>query len=163
MNTTGNEVYPVYILKRTALEIMRFCEDTVPDEALAKLIGTRCVWDGKIYIKITDWVTGELEKDGTHATFTSKGLRDCALTLDERYKENLQSYELGLVHSHPFNREPFFSLTDISTFLSFPYGHPGNVFILVCPLSGYFKVFQIRGNKPHGIYLSLVDYVIYEP
>lgn len=141
---------------------MRFSEEELPNEALAKLIGYRCLFEGAIYIKITDWVTGEFEKTRSSASFTNKGLRDCSLMLSERYPDSINPpREIGLFHSHPFGTEPFFSLKDLSTFLLFPYGTPGNVFIIADPISKYFKVFQIRGAIDGGLFLAPIKYVLY--
>ena len=156
-----NTIYPIYILARVALEIQEQCKKAVPNETLGRLLGYRCSYQGQNYIKIVDWIGGTIDAGYAFAQFTSQGSRECELYCDEKYCDTeMRPKEVGLFHSHPFNVEPHFSSIDYGTFLSFPYNHPGNVFLLLDPLSKYFKAFIIRPNKNT---LQQVSFIVYHP
>lgn len=158
----NKNIYPVYILSRVAEEIYQLCKDAVPHETMGKLLGYRCMWQGKKYVKIVDWAMGSINSSHTHAQFTAKGTREYELFVDERYgKNSTRPLEVGIVHSHPFNSDPHFSQVDYDTFLSFPYDKVGNVFVLIDPLSSYFKVYQIVGNKSKN--LEQISWIKYFP
>lgn len=167
LNNNSTQIYPVYILSRVACEIYSQCMQAVPNETLGRLIGYRMEWQNQHYIKVIDWVAGSLDVSHIHAQFTTKGTRESELFLDERYGTQCQRpSEIGLFHSHPFGHDPHFSSTDYSTFLTFPYNEPGNVFILIDPLSGYFKVYIVVQNC-HGTdqpkQLQQVSWICYFP
>jgi hypothetical protein len=136
----------------------------VPSETLGRLLGYRFEWQGINYTKIVDWVTGNLDSGATYARFTTDGIRECELFIDERYGlGNSRPTEVGLFHSHPFGSEPFFSLVDDQTFLNFPYDEEGNVFILIDPLAHFFKVFIIAKKENESKYLQQVPWICYAP
>lgn len=158
-----NQIYPVYLLSRTVEEIYRCCSQAVPSEMLGRLLGYRYQWQGQMYTKIVDWVTGKLDNNITYARFTPSGTRECEIFLDERYGPGEdRPREVGLFHSHPFGSEPHFSATDYQTFLMFPYDQPGNVFVLIDPTSGFFKTFIVQ-QKEQRKYLEQVQWVCYQP
>jgi proteasome lid subunit RPN8/RPN11 len=163
MSEQPRRIYPVYILSRAAEEIFQKCRQAEPKETLGRLVGYRCTWEGIDYIKITDWVTGHLDSGNTYARFTPQGIRECEFFLDERYgdKEN-RPVEVGLFHSHPFNTDPYFSMVDQETFLTFPYDQAGNVFVLIDPLADFFKVFIIA-HRDGEKYLQQVNWICYNP
>lgn len=164
MQDCSSEIYPVYLLEQVANEIFRQCQKAVPNETLGRLLGYRCLWKQRDYIKIVDWVSGTLEAGTTYAQFTLQGLRECEIFLDERYGTcNHRPVEVGLFHSHPFGVEPYFSSTDHQTFLTFPYDKPGNVFILIDPLSHFLKVFVIAIKETGEKILEQVPWILYRP
>lgn len=151
------------MLERVADEIFRFCCEQEPLEALGKLLGHRCEWEGRPYVRIVDWVTGDVTATSTSARFTAEGVRQCETEVDERYGDGPdRPREVGLFHSHPFGSDPHFSAIDHGTFLSFPYDREGNVFVLVDPLSGYFKTFLLE-RGPEGKCLTQVPWAVYAP
>lgn len=157
------EGYPVYLLERVADEIFRFCRREEPLEALGKLLGYHCRWQGRRFVRIVDWVTGEVNASSVSARFTPAGIRQCECYLDEKYGDRPdRPREVGLFHSHPFGTDPHFSTVDHGTFLSFPYDREGNVFILIDPLSGYFKTFVLEraGEEKR---LAQVPWAVYAP
>ena len=158
-----NEVYPVYILSRVVLEIQEQCKKAVPNETLGRLLGYHCQYQGKQYVKIVDWVGGDLHinSGNAFAHFTMQGSRECEIYLDEKYRTQKRPIEVCLFHSHPFGSNPCFSSTDYNTFLSFPYNRPGNVFILLDPLSQYFKTFIISSEYPSS--LQQIPWILYQP
>lgn len=150
-SSDNKPVYPVYILKRVVDQLVEYCKQESPVEALGILIG----WhhqlskpDSEIkFTKIIDWVTGEVNASHIGAQFTEKGIIEYNTLLDEKYGANREGpNNIGLFHSHPFGFEPHFSGTDFSTFLVFPYNAENNVFILIdpVPVIPYFKVFQLK-------------------
>ncbi len=159
------QIYSVYILARVAQEIYHRCHSAIPQEMLGRLLGYRLQWEGKSYTKIVDWVSGDLDNSHTHAQFTLHGTRECELFLDERYRNiSERPKEIGLFHSHPFGADPHFSSTDYQTFLTFPYNQLGNVFILIDPLSQYFKSFVVEENvETKEKKLRQVPWIIYTP
>lgn len=161
-------VYPVYILARVADEIYNECSRAVPNETLGRLLGYRLQWQDQNYVKIIDWVQGSLDVSHVHAQFTPNGTRESELFLDERYGISPERpCEIGLFHSHPFGHNPHFSGTDYNTFLTFPYNEPGNVFILIDPLSSYFKTFIVEKNScsenNYNHQLRQIPYICYSP
>ncbi len=158
-------VYPVYILERVCTEIMAECNRAAPDETLGRLLGYRLCWQGTCYIKVVDWISGQLETSHVHARFTLAGTRESELFLDERYGNHThRPREVGLFHSHPFNAEPYFSSTDYQTFLAFPYDRIGNVFLLIDPLSSFFKAFVVAMTQNQGQKdLKQVPWISYSP
>ncbi len=167
MLTDSPPIYHVYILSQVANEIMRVCQREVPNEALGRLLGYRLQWQGQSYIKIVDWVGGEIENSHTHARFTVRGTRECEVFLDERYGlDSKRPQEIGLFHSHPFGVDPHFSSTDHTTFLNFPYDREGNVFVLIDPLANFFKVYRIAletQSTPPKKYLEQIPWIVYQP
>ena len=169
-SSSGQPIYPVYILKRVVDQLINYCYEETPNEALGILIG----WHYELpapdntikFSKIIDWVTGEVAATHVGAQFTSKGLREYKLHLDEKYGKDRPNgpYNIGLFHSHPFGHEPHFSSVDYSTFLNFPYNAENNVFILIDPVPDkpYFKVFQIRTVNDEQKLLQ-VPWVEYSP
>ncbi len=160
-------VYPVYILKRVVDQLVEYCKEEVPIEALGVLIGWHyCLSElnSQIrYTKITDWVTGEVDASHIGAKFTEKGITEYNMLLDEKYgSEREGPYNVGLFHSHPFGVEPHFSNTDYSTFLVFPYNNENNVFILIDPVpeTPFFKVFQLQiiKNKLELVQIPWIEY-----
>lgn len=170
VNLPEGDVYPVYILSRIVQELIQFCKSTIPKEALGFLVGNRAIVknnEGISFTRITDWVTGSIDSTHISANFTTEGLQQANLFLDDRYgMHREQNHELpsivGIVHSHPFFSEPFFSDTDLDTFLSFPYDTEGNVFILIDPEIPYFKVFKIIEQENQKI-LQMVPWIEYSP
>ena len=161
-NVNSSKIYPVYILKRVAVEIYRQCQRAIPNETLGRLLGYRCEWEGKNYIKIVDWVSGDLESGVTFAYFTSKGIQECETFLDERYGQiPNRPVEIGLFHSHPFRAEPHFSSVDHETFLTFPYDAEGNAFILIDPHIYFFKVFVVSSHPKKQKFLQQVPWIAY--
>ena len=164
MNTSkvSPQIYSVYILKRVACEIYHQCQRAIPNETLGRLLGYRCEWEGKNYVKIVDWVSGTLESGVTFAYFTSKGMQECESFLDERYAgSQIRPVEVGLFHSHPFRVEPHFSSVDHETFLTFPYDTEGNAFILIDPHIFFFKVFVVSSRTEKGKILQQVPWIAY--
>jgi len=163
MNKNAKQIiYPVYILARVVTEIFDQCKQTIPDESLGRLLGYRCAWQGTEYTKITDWVTATIDNGHAHAFFTQAGIQECELLVDERYgKSGQRPVEIGIFHSHPFGVEPYFSSIDKETFLSFPYDREGNVFILIDPVSLFFKVFIVSGRKDKE--LRQISWICYTP
>ena len=164
-------LYPVYVNSRVVSELIDFCKSTYPKEALAFLLGVKTQYknDPKIeFTRVVDFVTGSVESTHISATFTSEGLQQANLFLDDKFgKEREKTAEIpkivGIVHSHPFGFEPHFSTTDLDSFLNFPYDAPGNVFILIdpVPLEPYFKVFKIIINENKEKILQFVPWVEY--
>ncbi|MHA2365563.1 MAG: Mov34/MPN/PAD-1 family protein [Candidatus Hodarchaeales archaeon] len=173
VKTTKGNVYPVYILSRVVAELIKFCKSNAPEEALAYIIGHRITFPEKNHIKftkITDWVTGSVQSSHISAQFNQNGLQQVNLFLDERYGKNREkNLELpsiiGIVHSHPFGFEPQFSITDLDTFLNFPYDTIGNVFVLIDPIPNkpFFKVFKIIVDENQEKKLQMVPWVEYTP
>lgn len=158
-----SHIYPVYILSRVADEISRQCVDAIPRETLGRLLGYRCSWQGVHYVKIVDLVTGEIDSSCVHAHFTHKGIQECEHFLDERYGKNAdRPQEVGLFHSHPFGTDPHFSSIDHQTFFDFPYDREGNVFVLVDPISSFFKVFIMDVENQEKC-LKQVPWWLYSP
>ncbi len=157
----GHPSYPVYMLERVAAEIFTFCSDQEPLEALGKLLGHRCEWEGRSFVRIVDWVTGEVVASSTSARFTPDGVRECETRLDQKYGDDTdRPREVGLFHSHPFGSDPHFSSIDHATFLNFPYDRAGNVFVLIDPLSGFFKTFLLEVGE-EGKRLTQVPWAVY--
>ena len=167
-STSGQPIYPVYILKREVDQLINYCYDETPKEALGILDG----WQYELpepdkaikFSKVVDWVTGEVAATHVGAQFTSKGLQEYNLLLDERYGKDRPTgpYNIGIFHSHPFGHEPHFSSVDYSTFLNFPYNAENNVFILIDPVPErpFFKVFHIRSvnNEQKLLQVPWVEY-----
>ncbi|HKZ43273.1 MAG TPA: Mov34/MPN/PAD-1 family protein [Candidatus Hodarchaeales archaeon] len=167
---SDNAVYPVYILKRVVDQILDHCSTAVPREAMGVLLGWHCRLPNRTqdtrFSKVVDWVTGDASASHVGAKFTEKGIEEYNLLLDEKFGEDRPSgpFNIGIFHSHPFGKEPHFSSTDYSTFLSFPYNAENNVFVLVDPVpkTPFFKVFQIKtvsGKRE----VSQVQWVSYSP
>lgn len=153
----NSSVLPVYMLERVARSVDRHCREAVPDEALGKLYGYREVCDGIRYVRVVDWATGEVDAGPTHARFTDRGVRQCALFLDERYGDSSsRPVEVGIYHSHPFGVEPHFSSVDRATFGSFPYDTEGNVYVLVDPVGEWFKVYVFNRGGLEAVEWGLV-------
>jgi proteasome lid subunit RPN8/RPN11 len=166
--TSDNKpVYPVYILKRVVDQLVEYCKEETPIEALGILIG----WHYQLpepqshikFTKIVDWVTGEVNASHIGAQFTEKGISEYNMLLDEKYgKDRDGPNNIGLFHSHPFGFEPHFSTTDYSTFLVFPYNSEHNVFILIDPVpeDPFFKVFQLKiiDNSLEMVQVPWVEY-----
>ncbi|MHA1992152.1 MAG: Mov34/MPN/PAD-1 family protein [Candidatus Hodarchaeales archaeon] len=162
-------VYPVYILKRVVDQLVEYCKEETPIEALGILIG----WHYQLpephskirFTKVTDWVTGEVDASHIGAQFTEKGISEYNMLLDEKYgKDRDGPNNVGLFHSHPFGFEPHFSTTDYSTFLVFPYNSEHNVFILIDPIpeDPFLKVFQLK-RKNNKLELIQVPWIEYSP
>jgi proteasome lid subunit RPN8/RPN11 len=133
----------VYILARVVDEVLAFCQRQEPNEALGVLVGERCQHEGRRYVRIFDWATGEVSSSPAHAEFTPQGVVEYHTELDEKYGANRDRPAIvGLFHSHPFGGEPSPSERDLATFGSFPYDVEGNVFVLVNPRTRHFLVFQ---------------------
>ncbi len=170
-STDEGLIYPVYINSRVLIEILDFCKDTYPKEALAFLLGIKTVYKGDDkteFTKILDWVTGSVESTHISANFTTEGLQQANLFLDDKFgKEREKNPSIpkivGVVHSHPFGFEPHFSSTDLDSFLNFPYDAFGNVFILIDPVPSppYFKVFKIISNENKEKILQHVPWIEY--
>ncbi len=169
-NSKGEIIYPVYILSRVVRELIGFCKATTPKEALGFLVGNRILVPDHnqiSYTRIIDWVTGSIDSTHISANFTTDGLQQANLFLDNRYGLHREQYPelptiVGIVHSHPFGSEPFFSTTDLDTFLSFPYDTKGNVFILIDSEIPYFKVFKIMNINEQKT-LQMVPWIEYSP
>jgi len=152
---------PVYIKEQVADEIYAFCANEAPNEALGKLLGYRCEWEGRPYARIVDWVTGEVNASSISAQFTAAGIKQCETALDQKYgDDDDRPRELGLFHSHPFGADPHFSSVDYGTFFNFPYDRVGNVFVLIDPLSGFFKSFLLERDD-EGLQLTQVHWAAY--
>ena len=87
---TTNEglIYPVYINSRCITEIVKFCKDTYPKEALAFLLGVKSVYKGDKkteYTRVVDWVTGSVDSTHISANFTSEGLQQANAFLDDKF------------------------------------------------------------------------------
>lgn len=164
-------IYPVYISSRVVKELVKFCKDTTPKEALGFLLGLRLKYKENLsieYTKITDWVTGSVESSHVSANFTTDGLEQASRFLDDKYGLHREQSDetpkiVGIVHSHPFGLEPEFSHIDLDTFLNFPYDAEGNVFILIDPIPNipYFKVYKIINDSGKGKTLQHVPWVEY--
>lgn len=158
------EPNPVYILSLVAREIFRECKTAVPKETLGRLLGYRMRWQGKMYTKIVDWISGDLENSHVHACFTAQGSRECECFLDERYSDAvIRPREVGLFHSHPFGVDPHFSSVDYGTFLNFPYNKEGNAFILIDPIISIFKTFIVETDSSGLKNLKQVPCIYYHP
>lgn len=168
----GGSVFPVYILSRVVHELVDFCLRASPIEALTLLVGQRVeVKDhpGVWFTKITDWVTGGVDSNHISARFTTEGVQQANLFLDERYGDQRERNAalpviVGVAHSHPFGTEPEFSSIDLDTFLNFPYDAEGNVFVLVDPIPNppFFKVYKIVRRGEEKV-LQRVPWVEYSP
>ncbi len=158
------DIPPVYILSRVREEIMNFCMAQMPKEALGVVLGYKRIFNKRRFVKIVDWATGEVDSSHTHAKFTTDGVVEYNLFIQERYGDTEdRPVVVGIFHSHPFGREPFFSSIDKSTFLNFPYNAEYNVFILIDPIADYFKVYIIFKNKDSQKILKEVDWAEYFP
>lgn len=170
---TTNEglIYPVYINSRCITEIVKFCKDTYPKEALAFLLGVKSVYKGDKkteYTRVVDWVTGSVDSTHISANFTSEGLQQANAFLDDKFGKDREKNPalpkiIGIVHSHPFGFEPHFSSVDLDSFLNFPYDSAGNVFILIDPVPNnpYFKVFKIIIGENNEKLLQHVPWIEY--
>lgn len=139
---------------------MGVCERAMPAEALGVLVGWRCEHEGRRYVRIVDWATGEVDAGPAHAQFTPKGVGTYHVELDEKYGADRKGPSVvGIFHSHPFGGEPSLSETDLATFAGFPYSAVGNVFVLVNPRTGHFLVHQ-RGEAGE---LGEQEWVEYAP
>ncbi|MFX1509958.1 MAG: Mov34/MPN/PAD-1 family protein [Promethearchaeota archaeon] len=162
-------VYPVYIFERTCKEIFSFClkEASGPSrsEALGVILGFRRTWNGKKYIRVTDWATGHVEASLAHARFTPEGILEYRLALHDRYGNNPHAPRVvGLWHSHPFGGDPHFSSTDLNTFFNTPFCAEGNIFFLIDPISQIFKVYMLRSRPEEpGLQLDQVEWCTYRP
>ena len=164
MKQLEKKIYPVYIMSRVVYSIFDQCKNAVPSETLGRLMGYRLQWQGHYYTKIVDWTSGSLESSSTFAKFTVNGTRESEFFLDERYLDTRsRPKEIGLFHSHPFGTNPEFSLTDYETFLSFPYDNEGNIFILIDPISKYFKVYKLTVTLQKEQKLIQVPWISYFP
>jgi proteasome lid subunit RPN8/RPN11 len=168
-NTSSPLVFPVYVFERTCKAIFNYClkEATGPSprEALGVILGFRRMWQGKKYIRVTDWATGHVEASIAHARFTPEGILEYRLALHDRYGNNPHSPRVvGLWHSHPFGGDPQFSSTDLRTFFTTPFCAEGNVFFLIDPLSRIFKVYMLRPRPDEpGLQLERVEWCTYRP
>jgi proteasome lid subunit RPN8/RPN11 len=170
-NTNEGEIYPVYISSRVISELINFCKETYPKEALAFLVGVKARTKGEkkqAFTKVVDWVTGSVDSTHISANFTTEGLQQANLFLDDRYGKNREKKAelpkiIGIVHSHPFGQEPTFSSIDLDTFLNFPYNAEGNVFILIDPVSNppYFKVYKIFKEESNNTILQHISWIEY--
>lgn len=169
--TNDGLIYPVYVNSRTLIEIVNFCKETYPKEALAFLLGVKSLYkkDTKIeFTRVVDWVTGSVDSTHISANFTTDGLQQANSFLDDKFGKDREKNPaipkiIGIVHSHPFNHEPSFSSVDLDTFLNFPYDSTGNVFILIDPVpyDPYFKVFKIIFNENNEKTLQHVPWIEY--
>lgn len=171
--TTTEEglIYPVYVNSRVIAEILNFCKETYPKEALAFLLGVKSIYKGDNkteFTRIVDWVTGSVDSTHISANFTSEGLQQANQYLDDKYGKDREKDPaipkiVGIVHSHPFGFEPHFSTTDLDSFLNFPYDAPGNVFILIDPVPSnpFFKVFKIILSDDNEKILQHVPWMEY--
>ncbi len=165
----AQRVYSVYVYDRTCKEIFNYClvkaSGETPQEALGVTLGFRRIWQGKKYIRVTDWATGRVEASSTHARFTPEGILEYRLAMHDRYGMNPHTPRVvGLWHSHPFGGDPQFSSTDLRTFFKTPFCAEGNVFFLIDPLSRIFKVYMLRPRSDEpGLQLERVDWCTYRP
>ncbi|MDO8124951.1 MAG: Mov34/MPN/PAD-1 family protein [Candidatus Hermodarchaeota archaeon] len=163
------QVYPVYVYRRTCQAIFDYClheaQRPSPREALGVILGFRRLWQGKKYIRVTDWATGRVEASIAYARFTPEGILEYRLALHDRYGTNPHTPRVvGLWHSHPFGGDPHFSSTDLHTFFNTPFCAEGNVFFLIDPLSCIFKVYMLRPRlDEQGLQLEQVDWCTYQP
>lgn len=147
---TAEAVLPVYVDAAVARAIHDHCAESAPDEAIGKLYGFRRSWEGIRYVRVVDRATAPCDTGPAHGRFTPEATQACQAEIDARHGGRAREdrpREVGVYHSHPFGHEPFFSATDEETFLGFPYDAPGNVFILVDPTAGWFKVHVVRGGR----------------
>ena len=159
-----NEVYPVYILSRVVKETIRMCKEEEPNEAIGVLLGYKMQFNGVKYVKVVDWVTGKAHKSGASAEFTPEGVRQYTSYIDEKYQgAETRPKIVGIIHSHPFGSNPHFSGTDYRTFLNFPYDAEHNVFVLVDPISNYYKSYIVIRDESGKKDLKEVDWVEYHP
>jgi len=159
-----NEIYLVYILSRVVKETIRMCKDEEPNEAIGILLGYKMQYNEKKYVKVVDWVTGKAHKSSVSAEFTPEGVRQYTSYIDEKYQEGETRPKIvGIIHSHPFGHNPRFSGTDYQTFLNFPYDAEHNVFVLVDPISGYYKTYIVTKDDKGKKALEEVDWVEYHP
>ena len=110
--TTTNEglIYPVYVSSRVITEILNFCKETYPKEALAFLLGVKSIYKGDDkteYTRVVDWVTGSVDSTHISANFTTEGLQQANRYLDDKYGKQREKDPaipkiVGIVHSHPF-------------------------------------------------------------
>jgi proteasome lid subunit RPN8/RPN11 len=169
LEATEAQVYSVYVYHRTCQAIFDYClkeaQHPSPREALGVILGFRRSWQGKKYIRVTDWATGRVEASGTYARFTPEGILEYRLALHDRYGSNPHTPRVvGLWHSHPFGGDPHFSSTDLRTFFNTPFCAEGNVFFLIDPLSRIFKVYMLRPRLDElGLQLDQVDWCTYKP
>ena len=169
--TNDGLIYPVYINSRVISEVLDFCKETYPKEALAFLIGVKSIYKGDkktAFTRVVDWVTGSVDSTHISANFTSEGLQQANLYLDDKYGKNREKDPaipkiVGIVHSHPFGFQPEFSSTDLDSFLNFPYDASGNVFILIDPVptNPFFKVFKIIFSENNEKVLQHVPWIEY--
>ncbi|MFW6161346.1 MAG: Mov34/MPN/PAD-1 family protein [Planctomycetota bacterium] len=140
---TVTEPHGVYVLSRVVGELLAVCERAMPAEALGVLVGWRCQHEGRRYVRVVDWATGETDAGPAHAKLTQRGVATYHVELDEKYgAERRGPHVVGVFHSHPFGGEPRLSERDLATFASFPYAAAGNVFVLVNPRTGHVLVYQ---------------------
>ena len=164
-------IYPVYINSRVINEVINFCKETYPKEALAFLLGVKSIYKGDNkteFTRVVDWVTGSVDSTHISANFTTEGLQQANLFLDDKFGKDREKHSaipkiIGIVHSHPFGFEPHFSSTDLDSFLNFPYVAPGNVFILIDPVPSntYFKDFKLIINDNKDKILQHVPWIEY--
>lgn len=156
------QVWPAYFLDKPLAQMKRFCVEREPDEALAALIGYRCQFEGRRYVKVVDWATGEHDASPVHAQFTRRGLSEYRNFLDERYgAEGRGPKVVGLIHSHPFDEDPVFSDVDRSTFLSLPFDAEGNVFAIVGSGGRRVNVFVVTAPESGAKTVAPADWVEY--
>ena len=170
-STNDGLIYPVYINSRVVVELLDFCKETYPKEALAFLLGVKSIYKGDQktdFTRVVDWVTGSVNSTHISANFTSEGLQQANAYLDDKFGKEREKNPaipkiVGIVHSHPFGFEPHFSTTDLDSFLNFPYDASGNVFILIDPVptNPFFKVFKLIMSDTSDKILQHVPWMEY--
>jgi len=162
IESSKDDVYPVYILHRVVYETLLLCKKAVPNEAIGVLLGYKFQYKGKKYVKVVDWVTGKAYQSHAYAEFTPEGVRQYTTIIEEKYGGVEERPKIiGIIHSHPFGSNPHFSATDYNTFLNFPYDAENNVFVLIDPISNYYKVYIVIVNEKGAKDLKEVDWVEY--